>query len=81
MIWGGGNVIYGEIDRAERHHGIALVDAPGPLSAKHRITDDAAGYPLPLDGPHRLPSGPHGCPARRSRLPCCGARQQPIIRT
>ncbi|MGP8300167.1 hypothetical protein ACTPOK_19995 [Streptomyces inhibens] len=45
----------GGIDRAERPHDVALADASGRLPAKHRITDDAAGDPLPLDGPHRLP--------------------------
>ncbi|REK89957.1 hypothetical protein DY245_12750 [Streptomyces inhibens] len=40
---------------AERHHDVALADAFGRLPAKHPVTDDAAGSPLPLDRPHRLP--------------------------
>ncbi|MDQ1015811.1 transposase [Streptomyces afghaniensis] len=42
-------MIYCGIDRAERHHDIALVDDTGELLAERRITDDAAGYQLLLD--------------------------------
>jgi transposase len=37
------------IDWAENHHDVALVDETGHLLAKHRITDNAAGYQLLLD--------------------------------
>ncbi|MEZ0064458.1 transposase, partial [Streptacidiphilus sp. MAP12-20] len=37
------------IDWAESHHDVALVDQDGQLLAKRRISDDLAGYRLPLD--------------------------------
>lgn len=37
------------IDWAERHHDIVLVDDPGTLLAKARITEDAVGYNQLLD--------------------------------
>lgn len=39
-------MIHRGIDWAERTHDVALVDDTGVLLAKHRITDDAAGYTL-----------------------------------
>jgi transposase len=41
--------VYCGIDWSENHHDIALVDDAGQLLAKHRITDDAAGYKVLLD--------------------------------
>ncbi|MFE4583486.1 IS110 family RNA-guided transposase [Streptomyces chartreusis] len=46
---GRNTLIYCGIDWAERHHDVALVDDTGQLLAKHRISDDAAGYRVLLD--------------------------------
>jgi hypothetical protein len=43
------SVICCGIDWAERHHDVALVDDTGQLLAKRRISDDAAGYRIPLE--------------------------------
>ncbi|MEU6323932.1 IS110 family transposase [Streptomyces sp. NPDC047009] len=42
-------MVPGQIDWAERHHDVALVDETGTLLAKRRITDDAAGYRVLLE--------------------------------
>jgi transposase len=40
--------VFCDIDWAEDHHDVALVEAEGVLIAKRRIGDDAAGYALLL---------------------------------
>jgi hypothetical protein len=52
--WANGNrevrlAITCDIDGAETHHNVALVDGAGKLVAKRRISDDAESYRRPLE--------------------------------